>query len=293
MISRALVQMGQGSFSCSSIKKPTLYGYRAVRSGVPMPTEPVSAFSHLAGAVAMAAAGLLLLRRADPHWRRWPLAIFAVTAVVLLLASFTFHSMPEDTTARVVAQRLDHAAIFTLIAGTFTPIQAILFRGMLRWGMLSFIWAAAIAGLTLKVIFFDDVPEALGVSMYLALGWVGAISMAVIYRRSNARFVSPLVLGGLAYTVGAVCEFTGQPTIIAGIFGSHEMFHIAVLVGLGCHWMFIERLTTAAPLHAVPEQLDRQQPLATMLESKPTGSASNTITSHANASAEEQPAAPA
>lgn len=214
-----------------------------------MPTDPVSAFTHLAGAIVFAAAGVLLVRRARPPWRRWPLAIFAVTGVVLLLASFTFHAMPSGTAARHISQRLDHAAIFLLIAGTVTPIQAILFRGVFRWGMLAFVWTAAIAGLTLKVIFFDAVPEALGVSAYLALGWVGVISMAVIYRRSSARFVSPLVIGGLAYTVGAVCEFTSQPTLIAGVFGSHEMFHVAVLAGLGCHWMFIERLARCrAPL---------------------------------------------
>jgi channel protein (hemolysin III family) len=195
--------------------------------------------------------------------------VFVVTGVTLLLASFTYHAMPGGTTARVVAQRLDHAAIFTLIAGTVTPIQTILFRGLLRWGMLAFVWTAAIAGLTLKVIYFNAVPEALGVSAYLALGWVGVISMAVIYRRSGARFVSPLVIGGLAYTAGAVCEFTGRPTLIAGVFGSHEMFHIAVLVGLGCHWMFIERLARCE----APQRKPRGRPAAATgsveVESKP------------------------
>lgn len=234
-----------------------------------MPTDPVSAFTHLAGAIVFAAAGVLLVRRARPHWRRWPLAIFAVTGVVLLLASFTFHSMPSGTPARHISQRLDHAAIFTLIAGTFTPIQTILFRGVLRWGMLAFVWTAAIVGLTLKVIYFDAVPEALGVSAYLALGWVGVISMAVIYRRSSARFVSPLVIGGLAYSVGAVCEFTSQPTLIAGVFGSHEMFHVAVLVGLGCHWMFIERLARCdAPLTRRRDR-DPADTRSTEIEAKP------------------------
>jgi len=236
---------------------------------VPLPTDPVSAFTHFAGAIVFAAAGVLLLRRAQPHWRRWPLGIFSVTAVVLLLASFTFHAMPSGTPARDIAQRLDHAAIFTLIAGTFTPIQCILFRGVLRWGMLAFVWTAAIAGLTLKVIFFDAVPEALGVSAYLALGWVGVISMAVIFRRSSARFVSPLVIGGLAYSVGAVCEFTSQPTLIAGVFGSHEMFHVAVLVGLGCHWMFIERLARCEAPLAVRNDVPVAESSGIEIEAKP------------------------
>lgn len=210
---------------------------------MPIPADPFSALTHLGGAVIFAIAGVYLLKQADPRSRRWSLGVFVVSGVLLLLASSLFHTLPSGSDARAVAKRLDHAAIFILIAGTFTPIQYILFKGVLRWGMLAFVWTAAIAGLTLKTVFFNDVPEAVGVSAYLALGWVGLFSMIVITKRWGLRFVSPMVLGGLAYTVGAMCEFTGQPTIITGILASHEVFHVAVLVGLGCHWMFIRRLT--------------------------------------------------
>lgn len=214
----------------------------AVPSPMLFPNDPFSALTHLFGAIAFAIAGVSFVRRATTRAHRWPLAIFASTAVLLLLASTLFHWLASGTGAREVAQRLDHAAIFTLIAGTFTPIHVILFRGALRWGVLALVWTSAVAGLTLKTVFFNNVPEALGVSAYLALGWVGLFSMVVIFRRWGARFVSPLVLGGLAYTVGAVCEFTGQPTLITGVIGSHEVFHVAVLVGLGCHWMFVRRI---------------------------------------------------
>jgi len=210
---------------------------------VPIPADPVSTFTHFGGAIIFAIAGFSLLKQADPRSRRWSLGVFAVSGVLLLLASSAFHALPDGSDARAVAKRLDHAAIFVLIAGTFTPIQHILFKGVLRWGMLAFVWTAAIAGLTLKTVFFNEVPEAVGVSAYLALGWVGLFSVVVICKRWGIRFVSPMVLGGLAYTVGAMCEFTGQPTIITGLLASHEVFHVAVLVGLGCHWMFIRRLT--------------------------------------------------
>lgn len=236
------------------------------------PTDPFSAFTHLAGAIVCAIAGVALVRRAEPAWRRWPLGIFAATAVVLLLASSTFHSLPSGSTARTVAQRLDHAAIFVLIAGTFTPVHAILFRGVLRWGMLGFIWAAAIAGLTLKVVFFNDVPEALGVSAYLALGWLGLISMVCVAARWGVRFVSPLIVGGLAYSVGAVCEFTSEPTLIAGVIGSHEVFHVAVLAGLGCHWMFIRRLArcTVPPANRAERTRGTACVPSTEVEAKPS-----------------------
>lgn len=231
------------------------------------PNDPFSALTHLAGAIVCAFAGVALVRRAEPSRRRWSLGIFAATAVVLLLASFTFHSLPSGSIARTVAQRLDHAAIFLLIAGTFTPIHAILFRGLLRWGMLAFIWAAAIAGLTLKVVFFNDVPEALGVSAYLAMGWLGVISMVCIAATRGIRFVSPLIVGGLAYSIGAVCEFTGQPTLIVGVIGSHEVFHVAVLAGLGCHWMFIRRLTHCEV--AVPTKPRRIRTATASIEMEP------------------------
>ncbi len=220
-----------------------------------LPTDPFSAITHLLGALAFAIAGVFLLKRADPHWRRWPLAIFVCSAILLLLASTLFHTLPSGSDARAVAKRLDHAAIFVLIAGTFTPIHMILFKGALRWGVLAFVWTSAITGLVLKIIFFNDVPETLGVSAYLALGWVGLFSMVIITKRWGARFVSPMVLGGLAYTVGAVCEFTGQPTLISGVIQSHEVFHLAVLVGLGCHWMFIRRMSVGE----IPERLPRKR----------------------------------
>ncbi len=220
-----------------------------------MPNDPFSAYTHLGGALAFAIAAFIMLRRANPHARRWSLAVFATTAILLLLSSALFHWLPSGSSGRAIAQRLDHAAIFALIAGTFTPIHAILFRGVLRWGVLSLIWTAAIAGLTLKIVFFNDVPEALGVSAYLALGWVGLFSMVLIFWRWGARYVSPMVLGGLAYTVGAMCEFTSQPTIITDVIKSHEVFHVAVLVGLGCHWMFVRRIASGKP----PARVKRAQ----------------------------------
>lgn len=222
---------------------------------MPFLTDPVSSLTHLAGAVVAAVAGVALVRRAWPHrGRALAMGVFAASAVVLLLASATFHSMPTHTVVRTVTQRLDHAAIFVLIAGTFTPLHVVLFRGFMRWGVLALVWAAAAAGITVKTIYFASVPEGAGVVAYLAMGWFGAVSMWLIYRRWGARFVSPLVVGGLAYTAGAMCELTGEPVLIRGVVGSHEVFHIAVLAGLGCMWMFIRRIAPGAPagVRAVP-----------------------------------------
>ena len=195
--------------------------------------DPAGSITHLVGAFVFLVLSIPMIRRSMGSPAKWiSLTIFAASAVLLLLSSGIFHAMPSGTPVREVFKRLDHAAIFILIAGTFTPIHVILFKGVMRWGVLVPIWVAALAGITLKTVFFTSTPEWLGISIYLVMGWAGAISMVGAWRLYNLRFVSPLILGGFAYTVGALCEFTGEPTLIEGVIRSHEMFHIAVLVGL-------------------------------------------------------------
>lgn len=217
---------------------------------MPFPTDPFSAATHLLGAIACGLGAWPLLRRGRGlPGRQLALGVFVGSAITLLLASTLFHAMPMHTVSRTVAQRLDHAAIFLLIAGTFTPIQIVLFRGRWRWGVLVFIWTSALAGVVVKSVFFRSVPEHVGIAAYLALGWTGGISIVAILVRRGLRFVFPLLLGGLAYTAGAVCEFTSLPVPWPGIIGSHEVFHVAVLVGLGSMWLFVHRIAgiTAFP----------------------------------------------
>ncbi|MEM7755529.1 MAG: hemolysin III family protein [Planctomycetota bacterium] len=212
-----------------------------------LPADPIAAFTHLLGALACVGAAPSLVARGQTLHARVALAVFAASAVLLLLASGAFHSMTHDTPTREVFKRLDHAAIFVLIAGSFTPIHAVLFRGWLRWGVLVPIWVAAIAGVALKTIFFESIPYWVGVTVYLTMGWVGGLSFAFLIARRGFRYTSPLLLGGLAYTVGAVCEFTGEPSLIPGVFESHEVFHVMVLLGLMGMWAFMHRAVDDYP----------------------------------------------
>ncbi|MCC6418989.1 MAG: hemolysin III family protein [Gemmataceae bacterium] len=203
--------------------------------------DPISSLSHLLGAVAFALLAPALLRRGrgDPS-RVAFLGVYAFSCVFLMSMSAVYHMLPRGG-GRSVMERLDHSAIFVLIAGTFTPAHGILFRGWARWGPLLLIWAAAITGITLKAIFFASLSEALGLALYLGLGWVGAFSAAALWRRYGLRFLTPLLLGALAYTVGCVLEFVygGRVWVIRGVVGPHELFHVAVLVGAGLHWYWV------------------------------------------------------
>ena len=203
-------------------------------------SDPVSSLSHLAAAGVFAVLSLPLVSRGRGEALRVvSLGVFAFSCVLLLSLSGAYHLLSPGTAAREVLMRLDHAAIFVLIAGSFTPVHVILLRDRWQQHLLAWIWAAAIAGLVLKTAYFDTMPAWLGLLMYLGLGWLGLISTVAIALRSGVRFILPLVWGALAYTGGAVVDFLDWPVLVAGVAGPHELFHLAVLAGISFHWAFI------------------------------------------------------
>lgn len=210
---------------------------------IPGFSDPFSSISHLVGAFVFLALGFRLIRLAGGH-RGWVAAVivFIFSAVFLLFMSGVFHLLDHNSAGRVVLQRLDHAAIFGLIAGSFTPTHIILFKGFWRWGFLVLIWTLAISGMIIKTMFFYELPEILGLMFYLGLGWVAILSAYLTHRLHGFRIIRPLIYGGLAYTVGATLQFLGHPIVIPGVIGPHELFHIAVLAGIAWHWLFIRDL---------------------------------------------------
>lgn len=207
---------------------------------IPGFSDPLSSLSHLGGAAVCAGSGVaLLLRGRGEPWRMASLIVFAFSCVLLLSVSGVYHLLSPGGAARDILQRLDHAAIFVLIAGTFTPVHAILFRGAWRWGMLAGAWALAITGLTLKIVYFTSIPEWFGLLLYLAFGWLGVFSCVALVRRFGFGFVRPALWGALAYTLGALTDFARWPVPVPEIVGPHELFHLAVLGGIFFHWRFI------------------------------------------------------
>jgi channel protein (hemolysin III family) len=210
---------------------------------IPGFTEPFSSISHLLGVLVFCAYGIKLMWMARGHLS-WIVAVgvFVLSGVFLLSMSGVFHLLDMEGVGRTVLQRLDHAGIFALIAGTFTPAHVILFTGVWRWGFLVVIWSLAIAGITLKSIFFNELAEWVGLMAYLGLGWLGILSAYMTHRLHGLTILQPLLFGALAYTVGAALEFLRLPVVIAGVIGPHELFHVAVLAGLAWHWIFIRNL---------------------------------------------------
>ena len=210
--------------------------------------EPFSAISHLFGAVVFLVLGALLLIRGRGNRERLIfLGVYVFSCVFLLSMSGVYHMMVQGGTARRVMGRLDHGAIFILIAGTFTPAHGILFRGWQRWAPLLFIWAAAISGITLKVIFFDQLPQWFGLCLYLILGWFGAFAGVLLAQRYGFSFIAPLLLGGVAYSIGGLLDIFGWPVVVSGVIHPHEVFHVAVLAGVFCHLLFIWQFAAGSP----------------------------------------------
>lgn len=178
------------------------------------------------------------------------LLIFVFAVVFLLTMSGIFHLLTPNTNGRFVLKMLDHAAIFTLIAATFTPIHILQFKGFLRWGILLFVWVTAITGITLKSIYFEDIPEIVSLAIYLCMGWLGAITGHQLYKRLGLNAILSLIYGAIAYTFGATLEFVRYPVLISGVIGPHELFHVLVLFGISFHWLFIYRM---AKLHKLNE----------------------------------------
>ncbi|MGR9108012.1 MAG: hemolysin III family protein [Gammaproteobacteria bacterium] len=134
---------------------------------------------------------------------------------------------------------MDPVAIFVLIAGSFTPVHSILFTGWGRWGVLPLVWSLALTGVTLKVIFFNRIPEWLSLAIYLGLGWTGLAPGIMIWRGYDADLVKPLVYSGLSDTFGSLLEFFRVPVVILGVIGLHELLHFGVLAGIGFHFRFL------------------------------------------------------
>lgn len=225
--------------------------------GIPGFSEPVSCWTHLLGAGVVAVASWRLLARARHAGVLWTVAVYVFGLLFMLSMSGVYHLLEPGRAPRAVLQRLDHAAIWVQIAGTFTPIHVVLCRGRWRGGFLALVWGLAVTGLTLKTVFFADMSPWLGTSLYIGMGWLGAVSAWHLVRLYGQRFARPLMVGGLWYTGGAILEAVGWPTPIPGVIEAHELFHVAVLVGAAVHWRLISRDVLAATVapgrHAVDD----------------------------------------
>ncbi len=161
----------------------------------------------------------------DAHGARATLAawIYGLAMVLLYLASSSYHVYARSPRTRQVMQRVDHAMIFVLIAGTYTPVCLLALSGAWRWALLAIVWVGAVTGVVLKALALNRFPK-LGFTLYLVLGWAAIAALPTLAGRPELLALAGL--GGVLYTVGAVLFACRRPRPIAAWFGYHEVWHV-------------------------------------------------------------------
>ena len=209
--------------------------------------EPFSSLTHLIGAAVFAGLSYQLVQRGRGNAIRVAsLFVLAVSSVMLLLASGIYHIFWPGP-MRELFLRIDVAGVFLLIAGSMTPVHAILFSGLARWIPLALIWIVATSGIVWRTLYCDTTPGPAGIAFFLLFGWGSVVTSVVLWHRFGWKFILPAVLAGLSYTFGAIGLVLHRPILVPGIIGPHEIWHLAVLTGLGLHWRFVAQFASDHP----------------------------------------------
>ena len=190
-------------------------------------------------------ASLLLVYRGAKQGTAWHVVSFSIYGISLITVwtiSTLYHSLNVSRLVKRTLEQLDHAMIYFLIAGTYTPICLIVLRGGWGWSLFGVNWTLAITGIVLKLVFRHPPKwlRALFFSFYIIMGWIIVIAWVPLTRSLPFAGLCWLVAGGVFYTVGAWI-FNLRKEIRVPSFGAHEIWHLFVLVASFCHfWMMYD-----------------------------------------------------
>lgn len=205
------------------------------------PRDPASAISHLLGFV-LAVVGTVFLiiqgNRSDGLVYAWSFGIFGLTMTLLYLASASYHWFNLNERGNLILRKLDHAMIYVLIAGSYTPLCIIVLKGIWGTSMLASIWAIALGGIFLTLFYFKA-PRWLTTGIYILMGWLLLVSIVPLSRALPLAGFAWLVGGGVFYTVGGVIYGLKRSLIHFPGFGFHEVFHIFILAGSTCIYLLM------------------------------------------------------
>jgi hemolysin III len=201
--------------------------------------EPVNSLTHWIGAI-LALAGLIALLVVG--WgtpaKVISLIIYGASLIFLFSASATYHMVRAKDKVLEIFRKIDHSAIYFLIAGTYTPFCINAFTGFWKWGMLTIIWSLALIGIGIKV-FIIRVPRWLNAGIYIAMGWLVIGASGQLLAALPVWVLTWLLIGGIVYTLGAVVYITKMFNFVPGVFGFHEVWHIFVLLAAAAHFVAV------------------------------------------------------
>jgi hemolysin III len=193
---------------------------------------------HQAAFIVAVVLAPLLIVGADRGRPRLAAAVFAGSVAACFGASALYHRVTWTPRVRLWMRRIDHAGVYLLIAGTYTPVSLLVLSGAWRPVVLTIVWAGAAAAIILKFVWVHA-PKWLAAGIGLALGWVAVVALPQLIIHLDPAAVTLLVVGGLAYTAGAIVYARRRPDPAPAVFGYHELFHALTIVGVACQYVAI------------------------------------------------------
>ena len=195
--------------------------------------EPFNTYSHLTGGILAAIATIVLCVMARQNALAVvAFAIFGAGAIFLYSGSTAYH---WASTSKSWLQRMDHSAIFVMIAASYTPLCLLTLDAPTKWIVLGTQWGLAIAGLLYNML-KGKPPAWVRLTMYLTMGWMALPLTPLILKYSNPTVLAWMIAGGLAYTIGVFFYSSKKPLLWPGKFSNHEIWHLFVLAGSACHF---------------------------------------------------------
>ena len=200
--------------------------------------EVASAVTHAIGVLLSIAALVGMLLTADKPIETISAAVFGVSLILLYLFSTLYHSY-TSVRMKGIFQALDHAAIYLLIAGSYTPVMLVSLKGTWGWTLLCVVWSLALAGIVIKTVFPGRKDHWISTALYIVMGWLILFALGPLIRALPSAGVAWLVAGGVSYTFGVVF-FAWRK-----LRYHHAIWHLFVLGGSACHvvavWFYVFR----------------------------------------------------
>jgi len=214
--------------------------------------DPGSAITHFIGMLMAVFAATPLMIRATTMPSKiytFSLGIFIVSMILLYAASTLYHTLNLSEHVNCIFKKIDHMMIFVLIAGTYTPVCLIVLNGPTGYLLCTLVWTVAIIGIIVKACWITC-PKWFSSAIYIGMGWMCVLTFTQILNSLPTAAFNWLLAGGIIYTIGGVIYALKLPLFNARHknFGSHEIFHLFVMGGSFCHFIFMYNYVVQMPL---------------------------------------------
>lgn len=201
--------------------------------------EPVNTLTHFITFLASILGLIVLIQRSQGHFSTLvTMTIYGTSVILLFGASSLYHWVHTSPKRELLLKKIDHCAIYLLIAGSYTPVFFFGLYGFWKWIMLCIVWALAVTGIVMKIR-FTHTPRYVSTCFYVALGWIALIPFIQLIKTLPKGAILLMFLGGVWYTIGAIIYATKWLNFFPNHFGFHEIFHLFIMGGAATHFVMM------------------------------------------------------